>query len=168
MSLQYMFTVHVHMHNHTYMPYVWPHGESFCFKLPDSRTGLRVRACVRAYVVVRACVLHACMCACVRAYVCVDHTVISVHVLSYTSSGLTEDRLAIRVSFVNNESFHFCVAKPSEWKWWVPCGLSTARMWMITSLPPSLPSHPDGGQRSNPVSAIIQGRRVGLYCDVAS
>ena len=85
MSLQYMFTVHVHMHNHTYMPYVWPHGESFCFKLPDSRTGLRVRACVRAYVVVRACVLHVCMCACVRAYVCVDHTVISVHVLSYTS-----------------------------------------------------------------------------------
>ena len=67
--------------------------------------------------------VHACICmcmhaACVRAYVCVDH-VISVHVLSYTSSGLTEDRLAFHVSFVNNESFHFRVAKPSEWKSWV-------------------------------------------------
>ena len=63
------------------------------------------------YVYVRAC----CVCACM----CVDHAVISMHVLSYTSSGLTEDRLAFLVSFVNNESFHFRVAKPSEWKSWV-------------------------------------------------
>ena len=68
-----------------------------------------VHVCVHVYM--GAC----CVCACM----CVDHTVISVHVLSYTSSGLTEDRLAFHVSFVNNESFHFRIAKPSEWKSWV-------------------------------------------------
>ena len=135
-----------------------------------------MRTCI--CTVMRACVLHACMCACERAYVCVDHTVISVHVLSYTSSGLTEDRLAIRVSFVNNESFHFCVAKPSEWKSWVERVEMVGALWLEhcmdvddylpLSLPPSLPSHPDGGQRSNPESAITQGGRMGLYCDVAS
>ena len=34
-------------------------------------------------------------------------------------------------------------------------------------LSPSLPSHPDGGLRSNPESTVIQGGQVGLYCDVA-
>ena len=87
--------------------------------------------------------------ACVRAYMCVDH-VISVHVLSYTSSVLTEDRLAFRVSFVNNESFHFCVAKPCEWKSWVERVEMVGALWLehcmdvddCLSLSPSLPSLP--------------------------
>ena len=113
---------------HTHMPYVWPHGESFCFKLPDSRTGLHVRACVRACV--QSCVRACCMLVCVRACVCIGHTVISVHVLSYTSSGLTEDWLAFHVSFVNNERFHFRVAKPSEWKSWVERVEMVGALWL--------------------------------------
>ena len=90
--------------------------------LPDSWTGLLVRACICAYVHACVCAAYVYACVCVRAYVCVDRTVISVHVLSYTSSGLTEDRLAFHVSVVNDESFHFRVAKPSEWKSWVERG----------------------------------------------
>ena len=34
-------------------------------------------------------------------------------------SGRQEDRLAFRLSFVNNESLFFRVAKPNEWKAWI-------------------------------------------------
>ena len=34
-------------------------------------------------------------------------------------SGLSEDKLAFRLSLVNNESLYLRAAKPSEWRQWV-------------------------------------------------
>ena len=76
MSLHYiihMYIVHVHMRAHAYRM-CGPIVKLFSF------IDRSVCACMRA------CMICMYVCACV----CVDHAVISVHVLSYTSSGLTE------------------------------------------------------------------------------